>query len=374
MSKHINNKMWCWICNPDPEYECPYICDTCNKKRETCWGCHPDLCVGTPDLCGKCEYENQNTKYRPPLVFKIPDRIKPHSAERGPCVPRSMIGRSWWKKNGFNDDCHCAWTAEFEKQKTQNRCDLCDDGYYEKNRGHSASPISENKICCDSCNQNVIVPARIQKQKTMSWIERVVKDIELKRQTSLPAFEEPLYEEAEDALKYISNEDYEYQVKIANEMEDERQSLVQLTYKRFRFRKDLEDLLPDAEKIQNKKIIEEMVEFININMYERLLEMLNESFRDFNRQIRAKQKEVEERILQEVLKNPIVEVEVVVNKSQIKLVEKKTQTKDANKARDAKKKQREDFARQVAEAEKALKAKEARDRQKAQAKKQQAKK
>ena len=109
-------------------------------------------------------------------------------------------------------------------------------------------------------------------------------------------------------------------------------------------------------------------------MYERLLEIMNESIRDFNRQIRANQIAVEVRILHKVLKNPIVEVEVVINKSQIKLVEKKTQTKDANKARDMKKQQREDFARQVAEAEKALKAKEARDRQKAQAKKQQAKK
>ena len=174
------------------------------SSMDYCWGCHSDKKVGIPYLCGNCEYYNKNTKYRPPLVFKIPDRIKPHSAERGPCVPSSMIGRSWWKKNGFNDDCHCAWTAELKKQETQSLCDLCDDGYYEKNRGNSAYPITEDGFCCDMCNQNVIVSARIQKQKTMCMLDQLVKNRELRIQTSLPAFELNLCGKAEDVLKYVS--------------------------------------------------------------------------------------------------------------------------------------------------------------------------
>jgi hypothetical protein len=338
-----------------------------------CWGCHhPDKRVGTPVLCARCEYDNQHTKYRPPLVFKIPDRIKPHSAERGPCVPRGMNGRSWWKKNGFSDDCHCAWTAELKKQETQNLCDLCDDGYYEKNRGHSCDPISKDGVCCDSCNQNLVVPARIQKQKTMTWLKKVIKDIEMKRRTSLPNFELTLCDDADDALKYISQEDFDYHIKLIKEINDEQQSLVKSTYNRFHKDLDVKELNPQVMYQTHK--VEEIVEFININMYERLLEIVNRNTIKLNNKIRAKQIEIQEKIVEEVLKNPIVEVEVVINKSQIKLVEKKTQTKDANTVRDAKKKQREDFARQVAEAEKALKAKEAKDRQKAQAKKQQAKK
>jgi len=47
-------------------------------------------------------------------VFEIPDFIKPCKT---PCVPRPMYGgRSWWKLNGFNFDCHCAWKVEKEKR------------------------------------------------------------------------------------------------------------------------------------------------------------------------------------------------------------------------------------------------------------------
>jgi len=65
---------------------------------------------------------------------------------------------------------------------------------------------------------------------------------------------------------------------------------------------------------------------------------------------------------------------IVEARKEQKKTDEKSRTKGANKAQNDKKKQREEYVRQVMEAEKALKAKEARDKQKTQQKKQQSKK
>jgi len=44
-----------------------------------------------------------------------------------PCVPRGMLGMSWWKVNGFNTDCSCAYEAEFKKPFPPTDSIVCDE-------------------------------------------------------------------------------------------------------------------------------------------------------------------------------------------------------------------------------------------------------
>ena len=213
-------------------------------------------------FCGKCveilKYnKDYGYKYRPPIVYEIPENITPCPT---PCGAVKLIGRSWWKRNGYNVPCYCAWSAEKKKQETHNLCDLCVFGTYEKNRGNNAYPVSEG-FCCDDCNYKKVIPARIKEQQFLDAIEQ----------------------QALDAIK---------------------------------------------------------------------------------------QKEMEE----EILKNPIIEKKVFIDKTKIKLTQEKSKTKDANKVRDDKKRQRAEYELKVIEAAKALKEQEARAKMKKQQKKQQAKK
>ena len=79
------------------------------------------------DTCEECFQEEAEYKRREAEkcrvidneegVFEIPDFIKPCKT---PCVPRPMCGgRSWWKQNGFNFDCYCAWNVEKEKRNNK---------------------------------------------------------------------------------------------------------------------------------------------------------------------------------------------------------------------------------------------------------------
>jgi len=229
------------------------LCKMCEDEWD-CWACNRKAnnnnilgITNTKDiivLCDSCKgsYEcNSDKHYRPPIAFEIPADVKPC---RTPCVPHGMMGRSWWKRNGFGSECYCAWEAEVKKQETLNICDLCSFGTYNrKSGGNNAYPLSDGR-CCDNCNQSNVIPARMKK--------------------------------------------------------------------------------------------------------------------------------CQEEFQEELLKNGgVVEAEPVVDKEKIKLSETKSKTKDANKARDAKKRQKEEFTLQLIEAEKALIAKEIRDRQKKQQKKQQ---
>ena len=274
----INSMDYCWGCNPDLSGT-PNLCAECKmeheKKRKLCWGCHVDKRVGTLVLCGNCEYQNQNTKYRPPLVFKIPDRIKPHSEKRGPCVPHSMIGRSWWKKNGFSDDCYCAWTAEFEKQKTQNLCDLCDDGYYEKNRGNNADPVCVGGFCCDSCNQNVIIPARIKKMKVMDSIEQLV----LRRENFKIAEIGDLDLDKILILKYVPQEYLDKLKLIRQDILVSRKMIVEACWEQGHI---------NNKKYTDKMRIENWVSLIDSCMYVDLLQKFYDTSIEINEIIKKK--------------------------------------------------------------------------------------
>jgi len=78
------------------------------------------------DYCEECfqeeiEDDRQEAEKRRVIdneegIFEIPDFIKPCKT---PCVPRPMNGRSWWKNNGFNFDCHCAWKVEKENRNNK---------------------------------------------------------------------------------------------------------------------------------------------------------------------------------------------------------------------------------------------------------------
>jgi hypothetical protein len=222
-------------------------CWACNRKSDN------NNILGITDnkevivLCGACQESfrhNKSKHYRPPIVFEIPADVR---VCKTPCPKMEMIGRSWWKRNGYNIDCYCAWAAEKKKQETENICDLCDFGTYNRKfGGNNAYPLSDGR-CCDSCNWSKVIPARIKKGQE-------------------------------------------------------------------EFQKEL------------------------------------------------------------LINGGVIEPEPVVDKAKIKLSEKKSKTKDANKVRDAKQRQKEEFARQVMEAEKALRAKEIRDKQKKQQKKQHARK
>ena len=97
-----------------------------------------------------------------------------------PCETRCMIGRSWWKNEGYNFACACAWDAletsltrkliqkeqqriaeeEYQK-KPKVRCDMCEDKFGERD----LTDTQKGKLCdscyddhydsCDCCGEGV---------------------------------------------------------------------------------------------------------------------------------------------------------------------------------------------------------------------------
>lgn len=148
------------------------LCKMCEDEWD-CWACNRKAnnnnilgITNTKDiivLCEACQESfrhNDSKHYRPPIAFEIPADVRPC---RTPCVPMGMMGRSWWKRNKFGSACYCAWEAEIKKQETLNICDLCDFGTYNRKfGGNNAYPLSDGR-CCDNCNRNEVIPARIKK-------------------------------------------------------------------------------------------------------------------------------------------------------------------------------------------------------------------
>jgi len=124
----------CYVCDDDLTYSDTDDDNEYMNEPMDCWVCkrtdipRKDLHWNTgggsyTDTCEKCFQEEAEYKRREAEkcrvidneegVFEIPDFIKPCKT---PCVPRPMNGRSWWKLNGFNFDCYCAWNVEKEKR------------------------------------------------------------------------------------------------------------------------------------------------------------------------------------------------------------------------------------------------------------------
>ena len=112
-NEYMNEPMDCWICKR-----------TDIPRKDLHWNTGGGSYT---DTCEKCFQEEAEYKRREAEkcrvidneegVFEIPDFIKPCKT---PCVPRPMCGgRSWWKQNGFNFDCYCAWSAEKEKRNNK---------------------------------------------------------------------------------------------------------------------------------------------------------------------------------------------------------------------------------------------------------------
>jgi len=95
-----------------------------------------------------------------------------------PCIPRPMIGRSWWKCLGYNSPCKCCHIA---LEKTYPICCLCDKRCKNK-YGNNAEPLGRG-ICCRFCNNKYVIPTQLyitekrleaKKEGEIEWKEATI--------------------------------------------------------------------------------------------------------------------------------------------------------------------------------------------------------
>jgi hypothetical protein len=63
-----------------------------------------------------------------------------------PCVPRGMLGMSWWKLNGFTTDCSCAYEVEFKKPLPPTDSIVCDDDETKSVESHD--DLDDHGVMC----------------------------------------------------------------------------------------------------------------------------------------------------------------------------------------------------------------------------------